>query len=259
MALTIASLGTPVFDTTAGNKTITATPTVGDLMVIVAASTGLSVGALSISDNQSGTNAATYTKIGASFTGFSTLGGIDAWVRNKLITSGTSTVFTATQTGSTGGGLIVFRVAGMSIVGVGAIRGAGGQSTGTAGVAPAPVLLGRVGTTFSGTQAALTTNGIITAISNELNPGGTTIRSSPAYTRDTDLGYNSPTTGFDAGHLNSGESASTLTWGGTSGGIFASIAIELDASVPQYDWVLRNQVDSDKIVSRDAVMHSNVW
>lgn len=256
MALTIASLGTPVFNTTAGNKTLTATPTAGDLIVVVAAATGVSgtVGAISVSDNNSD-GKGTYTKIGSSFTGFSTAGGLDMWVRNALVGSGTSTVFTATQTSSTGGGLVVFRIAGASIVGLGAIRGAGGESSGGAGATPAPVLLGRVGATFSGTQAALTENGIITAVANGSNTGNVTIRSSPAYTRDFDGGYNNPGTGLDAGHLNSGETASTLTWGGTSATGFASMAVEIDASVPQYDYVMTGKADKDRLIN---YMHPGV-
>ena len=233
MALTIALLGAATFDTNAGNKTVIATPTIGDLIVVIAPATG--VATTVVADNQ--TPAGAYTKIGSSFTGFSTAGDLSAWVRTALITANASTTWTATQTSSTGGGLAVFRIAGASIAGLGAIRGAGGQSTGTGGTAPAPVLLGRVGTTFSGTQAALTTNGMITAIANGTSPGGTTIRSSPAYTRDVDAGYSVPATGLDAGHLNSGETASTITWGGNSASAFASIAIEIDASVPQYSWL----------------------
>ncbi len=87
---------------------------------------------------------------------------------------------------------------------------------------------------------------MITAIANGTSPAGTTIRSSPAYTRDVDAGYTVPTTGLDAGHLNSGETASTITWGGNSATAFASIAIEIDASVPQYDWVVPGKPDRDR-------------
>lgn len=261
MALTIASLGTPVFTTTAGDKTLTATPTAGDLIVVVAAATGVTggpIGAVSVSDNNTD-GKGSYTKIGASFTGFSTSGGLDMWVRNALVGSGTSTVFTATQTSSTGGGLVVYRIAGSHIVGLGAIRGAGGQSSGGAGATPAPVLLGRVGSTFSGTQAALTGNGMITAVANGSNTGNVTIRSSPAYTRDFDGGYNTPGSGLDAGHLNSGETASTITWGGTSATAFASMAVEVDASFPQYDWVMREPFDTGPGIIQGAVGQGSVW
>ena len=253
MALTIALLGAATFDTNAGNKTVVASPTIGDLIVVIAATTGTTTTV--VADNQ--TVAGTYTQIGSAFTGFSTSGSLSAWIRTALILSNSSTTFTATQTSSTGGGLAVFRIAGASIVGLGAIRGAGGQSSGTTGTAPAPILLGRLGTTFSGTQAALTGNGIITAIANGTSPGGTLIRSSPAYTRDVDAGYSVPGTGLDAGHLNSGETASTLTWGGNSPSTFASIAVEIDASVPLIDPLGYNLDDMDYRVG-PSVMRSNV-
>ena len=59
---TVAVLGTSVFNTTAGNKTITATPTVGDLIVIIAATSGLAGGTISVSDNQA--IPGTYDQIG---------------------------------------------------------------------------------------------------------------------------------------------------------------------------------------------------
>ncbi len=60
------------------------------------------------------------------------------------------------------------------------------------------------------------------------------------------MGYSVPAAGLDAGHLNSGETASTITWGGTSLTAFASIAIEIDASIPQYDWVVTGKPDRDR-------------
>lgn len=242
---TVAVLGTTVWNTTAGDKTITATPTVGDLIVIVAPSTGTTgtVGAISVSDNNSG-GGGTYDRISSTFTGFSTAGGLDIWIRNALIVSGTSTVFTATQTGSTGGGLLIYRVTGMSIVGEGAVRGAGGQSAGTLGTTPAPVLLRRVGTTYSGTQAALTGNALVGAVCNGTN-GTTTVTQPAGWTEDFDNGYNTPAAGFEACHINSGVTASTITFGSTTATAFASMVVELDTSVPQYDWVSPGKPDKD--------------
>jgi hypothetical protein len=251
----VAVLGTSVFTTTAGNKTITATPTAGDLIVIIAAATGVAgtVGALSISDNNSD-GLGTYTKINSTFTGFSTAGGLDIWIRNALIGSATSTVFTATQTSSTGGGLVIYRITGMSIVGQGAVRGAGGQSTGTAGTTPAPVLLRRVGTTYSGTQAALTGNPIVGAIANGTSPAGLTPPASFTEAPTPDLGYSTPPTGLETVFVNSGITASTITWGGTSLTAFASMVVELDASVPQYDYAVQGRADKDRPI---VFLHAN--
>jgi len=40
MAITVSLLGTPTFSTTSGTKTVTATPVVGDLVVIITAHSG---------------------------------------------------------------------------------------------------------------------------------------------------------------------------------------------------------------------------
>ena len=120
MALTIALLGTATWNTTGGNTTVVAAPTVSDLIVVVTGTTGVAGGTTAVSDNQ--TPAGTYTKLGSDFTGFSTTGHLSAWVRNFLIGSNASTTFTATQASSTGGGLAVYRIA------IRTYRGPGGYS-----------------------------------------------------------------------------------------------------------------------------------
>jgi hypothetical protein len=242
----VTAAGT-TWNTTAGDKTVTATPALGDAIVVIAATSGLAGGTISVSDNQA--VAATYTQVDVDRTGFSTTGILTVWVRNRLITAASSTTFTATQTGSSGGGLTVLRISGISIVGVGSIRGSGGQSSGGAGTTPAPVLLGRLGTSFSGTQAALTGNVVISAVCNAATAASMTVRSSPAYVEDFDNGYSTPSTGMCVSHINSGETASTITWGSTSATQFASVAVELDASVPQYDYVIAGGVDKEREIS----------
>lgn len=211
------------WDTNAGNKTVTATPALGDLIVVIAGTSGLAGGTTSVTDNNSDGHG-TYIQVDTDRTGFSTTGVLTVWVRADAIRSATSTVFTANQAGSTGGGLVVYRVSGMSISGPAAVRGNGGQSTGTAGTTPAPVL----------SVTPLTGNVIITAVANGSNTAGMTPRSSPAYTEapTPDLGYNTPATGLSTCFVNSGETSATITWGGTSATAFASFAIELDTSVP---------------------------
>ena len=255
---TVAELGTSVFNTTAGNKTITATPTLADLIVIFAPCT-LAGGTTSVTDNNSD-GRGTYTQIDVDRTGFSTSGVLTIWIRNALIGSATSTVFTANQASSTGGGLTIYRITGMSIVGLGAVRGAGGQSAGTAATTPAPVLLRRTGTTFSGTQAALTGNVVIGSVCNGASPAAMTPPASFTELPTPDLGYTVPTTGAETCFSNSGITASTITWGSASGTAFASMAVELDASVPQYDYVLRNKLDSEGISSQErAVGRQSTW
>jgi hypothetical protein len=210
---TITVAGTPTWNTTGGTTTVTATPAVGDLIVIIAATSGLAGGTTACSDNNSG---GTYTQVDVDRTGFSTTGVLTAWVRTATIAAASSTVFTATQVGSTGGGLIVLRVSGALGAGANSIRTTGGQSTVASGT-PAPVLA----------VAPLATNPVITAVCSGTNGGGTTARSSPAYTDIAISGYNTPATGLDACYINSGETSATITWGGAAPSQFASIALEV--------------------------------
>lgn len=255
----VATLGTAVWSTTGGNATITATPTAADLIVIITGSTGLAGGPTNVSDNNTD-GLGTYTQVQADATGFSTTGVLNIWIRNALIGSATSTIFTSTQAGSSGGGLLIYRVTGMSIVGLGAVRGAGIQSSGAAASAPAPVLLRRVGTTFTGTQAALTGNAMVGAVCNGTNSATTTAQPT-GWTESFDNGYNTPATGLEVCFRNSGETNSTITWTANSASIFASIAVELDASVPQYDWVQTGKVDKDasRLLQGGAVGRASIW
>lgn len=254
---TVAVLGTTVFNTTAGNKGITATPTLGDLIVIFAPCT-LAGGTTSVTDNNTD-GLGQYTQVHSDFTGFSTNGVLTAWIRNSLIGSATSTVFTANQAGSTGGGLLIYRVTSMSIVGLGAVRGAGGQSAGTAGTTPAPVLLRRTGTTFSGTQAALTANAMVGCVCNGTN-STTTVTQPASWTESFDNGYSTPATGMEVCFRNSGETNSTITFGSTTATAFASLVIELDVSVPLFDWVQPGEPDkSGNILQQGAVGRKATW
>jgi hypothetical protein len=218
----VAVLGTPVWNTTAGNKTVTVAPAVGDLIVIVAPCT-LAGGTTAVSDNNPG-GAGTYTQVDTDRTGFSTAGVLTVWVRTALITNAGSTVFTATQAASTGGGLAVFAVKGMNLLGASAVRSAGGQSTVVSGT-PAPVL----------SQLPNPRNPIITAVCSGTNGGGTTVRT--GYTDVSIAGYNTPATGFDLCFRDSGESTDTITWGGAAPSQFASMAIELNTQDRPYPGV----------------------
>lgn len=254
----VTAAGT-TFNTTGGNTTVVATPAVGDLIVVVAATSGLTGGTTAITDNNSDGFGTTpgYIQVDQDRTGFSTTGVLTVWIRNALIGSATSTTFTAAQATSTGGGLTVLRVSGMSIVGQSAVRrigvaswNTGGQSTVASGT-PAPVLA----------ATPLTTNVIITAMAHSTNGGTQLQRSSPAYAEDTDSSYNTPATGMEVSHINSGETSATITYGGAAPSQFASMAIELDTSVPQYDWVnVSRKADTDANRSiLGAVGRASIW
>ena len=221
----IIELGTRNFVTTGGTTTLTATPTLNDLIVVVCMAVGVAGGTTAVSDNNSG-GAGTYTKAGTSATGPVANQLIDVWVRNALIASASSTVFKATQVGSTGGGLGVFRVSGMTKTGSTAMRGFGKQDSAGPGT-PTPILLPMGG---GGAQAALTTNPLIGAVCRDSNPPSLTPRASPAWTEAFDVGFNSPSSGIEVMWISSGETASSIAWGSSSAGTFGAFAFELDAS-----------------------------
>lgn len=211
----VSSLGA-TWNTTAGSKNVTATPAVNDLIVVVAASSGLAGGTTAVTDdNASGT----YTQVDSDRTGFSTTGVLTVWVRTALIPAASSTVFTAAQVGSTGGGLIVLAVKNMRLLGANAVRSNGGESTGTAGTTPAPVL----------SLLPLALNPIISAVANGSNNAAITPRA--GYSENEPTGYASPSTGLSVTWLSSGEKETTITYGATSATAFASVAIELNSEM----------------------------
>jgi hypothetical protein len=229
------------FTTVAGNKTVVATPAAADLIVIICANTGRTTAqAPAVTDNNSDGFGTTpgYTNCTAlASTKATSADSMWVFVRNALIGSGTSTTFTFAPAGGadSGGGLQVFRVSGMSIVGQGAIRGGGIQSNQAAAGTPTPVLLARLGTSYVGTQAALTANCGIGAVFNATNPA--TMTAPASWTESQDVGYATPTTGLETAFRNSGITISSIAWGGTSGSAFCSVAIELDISVPLLGFV----------------------
>ena len=202
-------------NTTAGAKTVTATPAVGDLILIfVVVSNDSTFSAPT--DNQSGT----YTQIGSTLNNISTIYG--AWyVRDALIPAATSTIFTLSNPGSdTGGGLAVIKVTGMTKAGSSAVRQSkiGGQG----GSFATPVATG------SWTSAKLTTNPVVGAVINSSNPAGLTATTS--YNELLDTGFNTPTTGVEIQKIDSGDTTSTMSWGSGSGSLWVCMGVELDAS-----------------------------
>lgn len=211
-----------LFNTTAGNKTTTAaTTTTSDLIVVVAAASGTSLAnaaTTAVSDNASGT----YTKVADSGSIATSSPRITIWIRDSLVASGASTTFTATQANSSGGGLIVYRVSGMTRTGLYAARAAGSAFSDSTTQTPAVTLW----------TPALTGNAMIGGVVNSTSPAGLTPPTS--WTEDTspaaDLGYSTPTTGLEACYRSSGHTSATTTWGGTSASAYRACVVELDTS-----------------------------
>lgn len=215
MAATVTLLGTATFSTTSGTKTVTATPAVDDLIVIVTANTGSTTTTAAPTDNNS---SGTYTVVNTAVKATSA-DTMQIWVRDALIASATSTVFTQAPGTTSGGGLVVLKITGMTRTGASAFVRSAIQSNQAAGGTPAPVL--------AATPSSL--NPIITAVFNATNTANVTARTN--YTRTTDLGYNNPATGLNTADIDSGETSATITWGSTSASAFCSIAVEIDSRV----------------------------
>jgi hypothetical protein len=210
-------LGTVTWTTTAGNKTVTATPAASDLIVVIAAATGTNEGnaaTTDVTDNNAG-GAGTFLKLVDSVNlGLGASPRLTAWVRNSLIGSGTSTIFTATQANSNGGGLAVVKITGMTRFGLNAIRRAG-IANGAATSTPTVALVTPV----------LTANCVIGGVVNETNAA--TLTAPGSWTEIADAGYATPTSGLEVAIRNSGETGSTITWGNTSS-LWRAVVLELD-------------------------------
>lgn len=208
----VSLLGNTI-NTTSGAKTVTATPAVGDLILIFVVVAGDNTWSAP-TDNQSGT----YTLINTLLTNNTNYG---AWyVRDALIPAATSTIFTLSNPGSdTGGGLAVVKVTGMAKAGSSAVRqskiGGQGGTTGT----PA---------TGNWTSAKLTTNPVVGAVINATNPAGLTPTTS--YSELLDTGFSTPSFGVEIQKIDSGDTTNTMTWGSASGSDWVCMGVELDAT-----------------------------
>lgn len=217
----VSELG-ETWNTTAGNKTVTATPAVNDLIVVVHGMSGWASGDTSvITDNQSGV----YTQIGANplSTGGGTAGALWISIRNALIPSAISTIFTATNVGDTGGGLTVLQVTGMSRTGSSAALQNKGEST----QVESPVVL-----TFP--AATLTANPIILGCIGEDSPAA--LGPPASFTETTDTGWATPTTGIHVCFVSSGQTSAAYTYASGAFTDHNEVGVELDTSAAPAGW-----------------------
>ena len=210
------------FNTTNGSKTVTLTPALGTLIVIITAHTTNTSASAPTDNNADG--AGTYTEVSAcAAVKLSSADQMRVWVRNSFIGSATSTVFTHAPGTTSGGGLAVITISGMGRSGAAAALQGSKQDNQALGGTPTPVL----GAT------TLIDNMMIGAVFNATSPATMTPRGSPAYSEKHDVGYSTPTTGIEVMTLDGGETASSIAWGGTSASAFCSMILELDSSPPQ--------------------------
>lgn len=213
-----------LFNTSSGTKTTAgATPAVGDLIVIITAHTGNTSTALP-SDSKGGV----YEFVGSSVVKATSADTMRVYIRTTPISSATSTTFSHAPGTSSGGGLLVFKVTGMTRTGKGAIRVVSGtqqfgKQDNQAAATPAPAL----------PASANTNNPTIGAVFNATNPA--TMTPPTNWTERGDLGYATPTTGIEGVSRDSGFTGTTVTWGSASGSAFCSVILELDTTDPIAD------------------------
>jgi hypothetical protein len=227
MAL-VTSLGS-TFLTTGGNETVVATPAIGDLIVVICASSGRTVNQTpTITDNNS---SGTYTLVGACTTTASVDSGW-VYVRNALIPAASSTTFTYAIAGDTGGGLNVLKVVGCSQVGAAAVKQQVSVSN-IAAATPAPVL-----------RAAPDQNNALVGMA--INATAGPILSPPTgWTELVDVTYITPTFSmetctFQGGIIAGVGQPATVTWGSASGSQFGAIVVELACDLAIYFPVARS-------------------
>lgn len=213
---TVAFLaGAGAFNTTAGSKTGSATPTVGDLLVIIAGHTGNTASVAPTDDNPDGLG--TYSLVNTAVKN-SSADTMTVWVRSGLVGSATLTNFTHNPGTTTGGGFGVMAITGMSRSGSSAILQSAIQSNQAASGTPTPV--------FGATT--LSANAILGAVFNATNPA--TMTPPATWTEAVDVGYNTPVTGIELAYDSSGSTLTSVAWGSTSASAFASVVVELDTS-----------------------------
>lgn len=227
---TVALLGASIDTNSGTHNTASLGTTTGDLIIILSIATG-NTSIAAASDNQGGVYTVVFTSRKNSSA--DTM----LWhVRNTLVTTGTGTIFTHAPGSSSGGGVAVYRISGMTRAGLQAIRQFAKQEN-QSSATPAPVF----------GAAVLTANACIGAVFNATNPAGLTAPTS--WTEDGDSGYNAPTTGYEAARRNSGETGTTITWGSSSASAFCVGVIELNVSgVP----------DDNRLLGKQAVPRSNL-
>jgi hypothetical protein len=198
-----------------GPKQVTATPAVGDLIVLVCVQSGSTTATAPTDNNADGLG--TYTLLESATRSSTDI--VHAWVRDALIGSATSTIFTNNNATNTGGGLCALKITGMTKVGSAAKRQSAKQDNQGAST-PAPA--------FS--VAALTTNPVIGAVVNAASPAALTSPAAGSFSEWVDTGYSTPTTGIHVTASDSGFTGTTVTWGSPSSIGFGSLVVELDAS-----------------------------
>lgn len=218
-----------LFDTNAGTHTVTATPAAGDLIVLVVANTGYTGTTAPTDNNSDGLGTYTLAESRVKNTSADTL---QVYIRDALVGSGTSTVFThAAGAGTTGGGLAVVKVTGMSRAGANAKAKSGGLDN--------KANNGSTAVAWTGGGSASGTNPLIGVILNGNTTSAGQTKPASFDQELLDVGYSNPTTGIEIVSDDTGNTDSTVTWGDNFHTLACNIILELDSTalafVPRID------------------------
>ncbi len=214
------TFGTYSLDTNSGTHVVNTSTTLGDLIVLIGVASGSNgISAITPTDNHSDGNGA-YTLIQSSVKNGST-DQVAVYARNALIGSNSASVnFTHAQGTTSGGGLVLYKISGMSLTGSASARQSPKQDNQPGSSTPSPLA----------SSNFIATNPVIGVMFNASNPAGITPRS--GYSEGEDDGWFTPTTGIESIYISSGETAtasSGLSWGSTSATGFGAIVVEFNA------------------------------
>jgi hypothetical protein len=213
------TFGGSAWTTTAGNKTVTLTPAVGDLLFVFCANSGRTTAQPpTVSCDVQGITFSQFTGTNGSFTKNTSADSGWIFLANSFCTAASSTIVTMTQSSDSGGGLFVFRVSSMTRAGTDAVRQCGKQDN-AAAATPSITM----------PNAILTGNPVFGLVFNGTN-SATTTAPPTSWTEDFDNGYNTPASGAEVVHRASGETLTTIAWTAASASAFGSIIAELDTT-----------------------------
>jgi hypothetical protein len=195
-------------------RTAAITTAVGDLLICFVAYSGVTT-LTSVTDNAG--DGGTWTQVQTALFGSSAnIGAV--YVRSKLMASAVSVTVTVNASTNTAGEIVLVAYSGMRYTGSAAVRSKGSQANQASGT-PAPAL----------NQAALTANPVLTFYAAVGTVG---LTAPTSWTSRQSAGQTTPSTWAQVCTRDSGFTGTTVTWGSSSSVAFASIAIELDSSVP---------------------------
>src|SRR5262245_15344789 len=212
MAITVTSgVSTTSTSNTTSYPSASFTPAANDLLVAFVVSSG-TVAAGTMTDSQS----LGFTKV-ASVAYNAAADSVYCFIANKLAAASSMTVtFDCTGDAATGASIYVARLTGTE----GSYYAQANTGSGAASTTPAVTMA----------RAFNTNNGGLGCVGNGANPAALTPPTSWTETNGVDTGYATPATGQECPNRVSGETGSTITWGGTSGTAWGAIVVEIYAS-----------------------------